>query len=117
MQPSKEETMKNRKGTHTRVQAIEGVQASYYGVNTCDSLQKCLVNYVRADGFHRHRSSEQLIEVQLREDRIWDIQGKCPKGKKLEEQRNKNVKILTYIRRDSYLFFLHFETSTYSLYF
>ena len=109
--------MKNRKGTHTQVQAVEGVQASYYGVNTCDSLQRCLACYAKADGFHRHRSLEQLIEVQLREDRIWDTQGKCPKGKKLEEQRNKNVKILTYIRRDSYVFFLRFETSTYSLYF
>jgi hypothetical protein len=117
VQPSKEETMKNHKGIHRRVRRVEGAQASCYGVNTCDSLQRYLVNYVRADGFHRHRSLEPLIEVLLREDRIWDTQGKCPKGKKLEEQRNKNVKILTYIRRDSYLFFLRFETSTYSLYF
>jgi hypothetical protein len=86
-------------------------------VNTCDSLQRCLACYAKADGFHRHKNLVPIVEGQSREDRIWGIQGKCPKGKKLEEQRNKNVKILTYIRRDSYLFFLRFETSTYSLYF
>jgi len=64
------QTMRDHRKTHRRVQTVEGFQASCYGVNTCDNSEASLACCAKADGFHRHRSLEQLIEVQLREDRI-----------------------------------------------